>query len=146
MTSSLGQAADLCIVLGPIEEACPLGLAPSASTTALMAVGDALALLVSRMRDFSPEDFALYHPGGSLGRRLTRVEEVMRTGRQLRRAHVDETAREIFVRLAGPRRRSGAILIEDDDITCGVSSPTATWRDCSRSGGRLIWTAGSARL
>ncbi|MGA9926105.1 MAG: KpsF/GutQ family sugar-phosphate isomerase [Isosphaeraceae bacterium] len=114
-TSSLGQAADLCIALGPIEEACPLGLAPSASTTALMAVGDALALLVSRMRDFSPEDFALYHPGGSLGRKLTRVEDVMRTGRQLRRAHIEETVREIFVRLAGPRRRSGAILIEDAD-------------------------------
>jgi arabinose-5-phosphate isomerase len=114
-TSSLGQAADLCIALGPIEEACPLGLAPSASTTALMAVGDALALLVSRMRNFSPEDFALYHPGGSLGRKLTRVEDVMRTGRQLRRAHVEETVREIFVRLAGPRRRSGAILIEDAD-------------------------------
>ncbi len=114
-TSSLGQAADLCIALGPIEEACPLGLAPSASTTALMAVGDALALLVSRMRDFSPEDFALYHPGGSLGRKLTRVEDVMRTGRQLRRAHVEETVRAIFVRLAGPRRRSGAILIEDAD-------------------------------
>jgi arabinose-5-phosphate isomerase len=114
-TSSLGQAADLCIALGPIEEACPLGLAPSASTTALMAVGDALALLVSRMRDFSPEDFALYHPGGSLGRKLTRVEDVMRTGRQLRRAHGEETVRAIFVRLAGPRRRSGAILIEDAD-------------------------------
>jgi arabinose-5-phosphate isomerase len=113
-TSSLGQAADLCVALGPIEEACPLGLAPSASTTALMAVGDALALLVSRMRAFSPEDFALYHPAGSLGRKLSRVEDVMRTGRQLRRAHVDETVREVFVRLAGPRRRSGAVLIEDD--------------------------------
>ena len=79
-----------------------------------MAVGDALALLVSRLREFSPEDFALYHPGGSLGRKLTRVEEVMRTGKQIRRAHVDETVREIFVRLAGPRRRSGAVLIEDD--------------------------------
>ncbi|MBV8488022.1 MAG: KpsF/GutQ family sugar-phosphate isomerase [Planctomycetaceae bacterium] len=113
-TSSLGQAADLCVALGPIEEACPLGLAPSASTTALMAVGDALALLVSRMRAFSLEDFALYHPAGSLGRKLTRVEDVMRTGRQIRRAHVDETVRQVFVRLAGPRRRSGAVLIEDD--------------------------------
>ncbi len=84
--SSLGRAADLCIALGPIEEACPLGLAPSASTTALMAVGDALALLVSRMRDFTAEDFALYHPAGSLGRKLMRVEDVMRTERQLRRA------------------------------------------------------------
>ena len=65
--SSLGRAADLCVALGPIEEACPLGLAPSASTTVMMAVGDALALLVSRMRDFSAEDFALYHPGGEPG-------------------------------------------------------------------------------
>jgi arabinose-5-phosphate isomerase len=114
-SSSLGQASDLCVALGPIEEACPLGLAPSASTTALMAVGDALALLVSRMRDFSPEDFALYHPAGSLGRKLTRVEEVMRSGKQLRRAHIEETARQVFVRLAGPRRRSGAVLIEDHE-------------------------------
>ena len=91
--STLGQAADLCVALGPIEEACPLGLAPSASTTVLMAVGDALALLVSRMRGFTADDFALYHPAGSLGRKLTRVEEVMRTGRQLRRAHVEETVR-----------------------------------------------------
>lgn len=119
--SSLGQAADLCVALGPIEEACPLGLAPSASTTALMAVGDALALLVSRMRDFRAEDFALYHPAGTLGRKLSRVEDVMRTGPQLRRARVEETVREVFVRLAGPRRRSGAVLVEDaDDLLVGI--------------------------
>ncbi len=112
--SSLGQASDLCVALGPVEEACPLGLAPSASTTVLMAVGDALALLVSRMRDFTADQFALYHPAGSLGRKLARVEEVMRTGGQLRRAHIAETVRAVFVRLAGPRRRSGAVLIEDD--------------------------------
>jgi arabinose-5-phosphate isomerase len=115
--SSLGRAADICIALGPVAEACPLGLAPSASTTVLMAVGDALALLVSRMREFTAEDFALYHPAGSLGRKLTRVEEVMRTERQLRRAHVDEPVRSVFVRLAGPRRRSGAVLIVDEEGT-----------------------------
>jgi arabinose-5-phosphate isomerase len=114
-TSSLGHAADLCIALGPIEEACPLGLAPSASTTVLMAVGDALALLVSRMRDFRAEDFALYHPGGSLGRKLLRVEDVMRTGNRIRRARSDESVRAVFIRLAGPRRRSGAVLIEDEE-------------------------------
>jgi arabinose-5-phosphate isomerase len=113
--STLGRAADLCVALGPIEEACPLGLAPSASTTVLMAVGDALALLVSRMRDFRAEDFARYHPAGSLGRKLTRVEEVMRTGHQIRRASASETVRAVFVRLAGPRRRSGAVLVEDED-------------------------------
>lgn len=112
--STLGRAADLCVALGPVQEACPLGLAPSASTTALMAVGDALALLVSRMRDFRAEDFAVYHPAGTLGRKLTRVEDVMRTGAHIRRARPDETVRDVFVRLAGPRRRSGALLIEDD--------------------------------
>jgi arabinose-5-phosphate isomerase len=80
-----------------------------------MAVGDALALLVSRMRDFQPEDFALYHPAGSLGRKLARVEDVMRTGRQLRRARPRQTVREVLVSLAGPRRRSGAVLVEDED-------------------------------
>jgi arabinose-5-phosphate isomerase len=112
-TSTLGRQADLCIALGPIAEACPLGLAPSASTTAMMAVGDALALLVSRMRDFRPEDFLRYHPGGSLGRKLTRVEEVMRTGHHVRTAPPDETVRSVFVRLGGARRRSGAVLVTD---------------------------------
>lgn len=113
-TSSLGRQADLCVTLGPIEEACPLGLAPSASTTALMAVGDALALLVSRMRDFRAEDFALYHPGGSLGRRLTRVEDVMRTGPHVRVAGEQESVRGVFVRLGGARRRTGAIMVVDE--------------------------------
>jgi arabinose-5-phosphate isomerase len=120
-SSTLGQAADLCVALGPIEEACPLGLAPSASTTVLMAVGDALALLVSRMRDFTADDFALFHPAGTLGRKLARVEEVMRTGKHLRRAQLGQTVREVFVRLAGPRRRSGAVLIEDrNSILMGI--------------------------
>jgi arabinose-5-phosphate isomerase len=111
--SSLGRGSDLCIALGPVEEACPLGLAPSASTTAMMAVGDALALLVSRLRDFRAEDFALYHPAGSLGRKLARVDDVMRTGRQLRRARPSQSVREVLVARGGPRRRSGAVLVED---------------------------------
>jgi arabinose-5-phosphate isomerase len=113
-SSSLGRKADLCISLGPIEEACPLGLAPSASTTAMMAVGDALALLVSRMRDFRAEDFALYHPGGNLGRRLAYVEDLMRTKGRLRKAPASLSVRQVFVSLAGPRRRSGAVLIVDE--------------------------------
>lgn len=113
--SSLGRAANLCITLGAIEEACPLGLAPSASTTAMMAVGDALALLVSRMRDFRAEDFALFHPAGSLGHKLKRVEDVMRAGRMLRTAEPQETVREVLVRQGGARRRTGAILVVGDE-------------------------------
>ncbi len=77
----------------------------------MMAVGDALALLVSRLRDFRAEDFALIHPAGSLGRKLARVEDLMRTGRHLRTARPEESVREVLVRLGGARRRSGAILI-----------------------------------
>jgi arabinose-5-phosphate isomerase len=113
--SSLGRAADLCVALGPVEEACPLGLAPSASTTVLMAVGDALALLVSRKRDFRAEDFALYHPGGSLGRKLSYVEDVMRPVRALRCARPEQTVRDVLIAQAGPRRRSGAVLVLDPE-------------------------------
>lgn len=67
------------------------------------------------MRDFTAADFARYHPGGNLGRKLTSVQEVMRTGIHIRQAHMDEAVRSVFIRLAGPRRRSGAVLITDDD-------------------------------
>ena len=114
-TSSLGKTSDLCVALGPIAEACPLGLAPSASSTAMMAVGDALALLVSRLRNFRAEDFALNHPGGNLGRRLAFVEDLMRTDRRLRRSHRSQD-RPRGVRRSGgtSTRRSGAVLIVDD--------------------------------
>jgi arabinose-5-phosphate isomerase len=75
--SSLGVLAAVTIEMGKIKEACPLGLAPSASTTALMALSDALALTVMKLRKFSPDDFALFHPAGQLGRKLIRVAEAM---------------------------------------------------------------------
>jgi arabinose-5-phosphate isomerase len=76
----LARGADLVVPLGPIEEACPLGLAPTASTAALLALGDALAMTVLESRPFDREDFALYHPAGRLGRGLMKVQEVMRQG------------------------------------------------------------------
>ncbi len=79
----------------------------------MMALGDALALLVSHWREFRPEDFAVYHPGGSLGKRLSRVEDVMRTGPHIRLANADETIRDVFIRLGGARRRTGAIMVVD---------------------------------
>jgi arabinose-5-phosphate isomerase len=79
--SSLAVLADVHLDAGVEREACPLGLAPTASTTAAMALGDALALALLDARGFSAEDFARSHPGGTLGRRLlTRVDEVMRSG------------------------------------------------------------------
>lgn len=76
-SSPLAQAADVILDIGPIEEACALGLAPTTSTTAMLAVGDALALLAQERRGFSRHDFARLHPAGSLGRGLLTVREVM---------------------------------------------------------------------
>ena len=78
--SSLGRVSDVVVELGRIEEACPLGLAPSASTTALLALGDALALCVQKARGFDQENYAFFHPAGELGRKLQKVADVMRTG------------------------------------------------------------------
>ena len=79
--SPLAQMSDAHLDVGVSEEACPLNLAPTASTTAALAMGDALAVVLLDARGFSPEDFARSHPGGALGRRLlTHVRDVMRTG------------------------------------------------------------------
>ena len=81
--SSLGRHADVVLDLGEIKEPCPLQLAPSASTTAMLALGDALALTVLKARAFSKTDYARLHPGGALGRKLLQVKEIMRTGDRL---------------------------------------------------------------
>ena len=111
--STLGKCAAVTLDLGAIREACPLGLAPSASTTAMLALGDALALVLSQMRHFSEEDFARFHPGGSLGRKLAKVEEAMRPLEQCRIARVDQTVREALLQ-SRPGRRTGAVMIVDD--------------------------------
>jgi arabinose-5-phosphate isomerase len=112
--STLARRADVALVIGPLEEACPLGLAPSTSTTAMIAVGDALAFVLSRQRDFSHEDFARFHPAGSLGRRLLKVEGIMRRGRELRLAGVNDAVREVFARARLEGRRSGAVMLTDE--------------------------------
>jgi arabinose-5-phosphate isomerase len=113
-SSTLGQAAAVVLEMGPLQEACALGLAPSTSTTVMAALGDALALVVSRLRGFGPADFARFHPAGSLGRQLMRVEEAMRPLSECRSARDTLSVRQV---LAGHRqrgRRSGAILLIDD--------------------------------
>jgi arabinose-5-phosphate isomerase len=111
--SSLARSATVTLDLGPIQEACSLGLAPSTSTTAMLALGDALALVMSRMRQFSPRDFVRFHPGGNLGRRLTSVNEVMRPLAECRVASADLSVREVFTAVHRPGRRTGAIMLVD---------------------------------
>ena len=109
--STLGRHSDLVVELGPIDEAGPYGLAPSASTTAMLALGDALALVVQEGRNFGPQDFARFHPGGDLGRKLMRVGELMRREDRNPQIHSGATllqAIEVMTRTPG---RPGATSV-----------------------------------
>ena len=112
--SSLAQACDACLALGDIEEACPLNLAPTASTTAMLAVGDALALALARRRDFKADDFHRMHPGGMLGAGLRPVLEAVRfrVGRNLPCVQASGTLADAL-REAGDGRRAGALMVVD---------------------------------
>jgi arabinose-5-phosphate isomerase len=127
--STLARHATVSIVIGPLEEVCPLGLAPSTSTTVTLAVGDALAFVLSRMRGFRHEDFARFHPGGSLGRKLLPVDAVMRRGSALRLACCDDTVREVFAQARQAGRRTGAVMLID---TAGTLRGLFTDSDLAR--------------
>ena len=144
--STLGRAAAVTIELGPLEEACALGLAPSTSTTAMLAVGDALALVVSQMRRFSREDFARFHPGGNLGYKLSKVEQHMRPLEQCRVAGEEQTVREVLIarQHAGPANR-GHDARRSSRADWRASSPTAISPGCSSTAATASWTARSAR-
>jgi arabinose-5-phosphate isomerase len=119
--STLARGATVALVYGPLVEACPLALAPSTSTTVMLALGDALAFVLSDLRQFSAEDFARYHPAGSLGRKLMRVEAAMRSGTEVRLASADDTVRAVFARTRSAGRRTGAVMLTDaDGRLCGL--------------------------
>jgi arabinose-5-phosphate isomerase len=110
--SALAQAADVHLDAAVDAEACPLGLAPTASTTAALALGDALALVLLDARGFSAEDFARSHPGGTLGRRLlTRVADIMRTGDALPVSPASATLAEAIVEMS--RKGMGMTAVVD---------------------------------
>ncbi len=112
--STLGRHSDLVLELGRIDEAGPHGLAPSASTTAMLALGDALALVVQEGRNFGPEDFARFHPGGDLGRKLMKVGELMRTGERNPCVRDEATVLEAIEVMTRTPGRPGATSVVDD--------------------------------
>jgi len=105
-SSSLGRQSSVTLPLGDLEEACPLGLAPTTTTAVMLALGDALALVLSQLKGFCQEDFARCHPAGNLGRRLDRVSEVMRPLDQCRVALETQSVRQVFVEASIPGRES----------------------------------------
>lgn len=112
--SSLAKYSDVVLCMGEVSEACPLGVAPSVSTTCMLAVGDALAFTVMKARNFGVEDFARFHPGGSLGAKLITVEQSMmfRPGEKLPLAKTTDTIADLLT--AGRDvKRHGAVMIVD---------------------------------
>ena len=115
--STLATEADVTLNAGVAEEACPLGLAPTASTAAAMALGDALAMALLEARGFTAEDFARSHPGGSLGRRLlTHVRDVMRTGEAIPTVRLQATLTQALFEITGKGMGMTAVLNADGTL------------------------------
>ncbi|MDW8467132.1 MAG: KpsF/GutQ family sugar-phosphate isomerase [Chloroherpetonaceae bacterium] len=110
LRSTLAMRADVVLDVSVSKEADPFNLAPTTSTTAMLAMGDALAVALMRLKNFSPERFAQFHPSGALGRRLTmRVEEVMATGDRLPLVAENASLREVILEMTA--KRFGAALV-----------------------------------
>jgi arabinose-5-phosphate isomerase len=101
--STLGQASDVTLSCHVAEEACPMNLAPTASTTATLALGDALAMALSTRKGFKPENFADLHPGGRLGRRLMRVEALMQVGDAIPRVELTAAVPDVIHEMSSKR-------------------------------------------
>ncbi len=111
--STLAKYSDIHLYLNVEKEACPLNLAPTSTSTATLALGDALAVAVFEMKGFTAEDFAKYHPGGSLGKKLMRVKEIMHTGEELPLVSPSTSLKETVITIS--EKGFGATFVVDKD-------------------------------
>ena len=118
--STLAAAADVALDCSVAQEACALGLAPTASTTTMLALGDALAVTLSERRGFKEEDFANLHPGGKLGKRLARVESLMHSGDALPRVTPATKMPDVIYEMS--RKKLGVTAVVDGDRLVGIVS------------------------
>ena len=118
--STLASSADVALDCSISEEACSLGLAPTASTTTMLALGDALAVALSEKRGFREEDFANLHPGGKLGKRLARVESLMHSGDSVPRVTANTKMPDVIYEMS--RKKLGMTVVVDGDRLLGVIS------------------------
>lgn len=136
--STLGSFAEIVIEMGAIEEACPMGLAPTASTLAMLALGDALALVTLQKRGFGPADYAMLHPGGSLGRQFIKVDEIMRKGNRHPIVRVGVSVKDALAAITEAQGRAGAVCIVDQDgILVGIFTDGDLRRTVQRNIGLL---------
>jgi arabinose-5-phosphate isomerase len=137
VSSTLALASDVVIDVGIRQEACPLGLAPTASTTAMLAMGDALAMAVLEKRGFNEEDYAALHPGGGLGVRLRRVENVMHTGEQVPAVAPQTRMPDVIYEMSRKGMGHAAVVTEQGRLV-GIISDGDLRRVLEREGNRAL--------
>ena len=130
--STLATASEVALDCSVPGEACGLGLAPTASTTAMLALGDALAIAVSLRRGFRAEDFAALHPGGKLGKRLATVHQLMHTGEDVPRVTVETSMKDVIYEMS--RKKLGMTVVEREGKLAGVISDGDLRRLLEREG------------
>jgi arabinose-5-phosphate isomerase len=120
--STLSQHSDVVLCMGELSEACPLGVAPSVSTTCMLAIGDALAFTVMKERKFSVEDYVRFHPGGSLGAKLMTVEQSMifKQGEKLPIAEVTDTVKQMLKKTKDVKRHGAVMVVDRDGKLAGI--------------------------
>lgn len=135
--SSLARNAEVVLNLGVNREACPLNLAPSTSTTASLAMGDALALSLLKKKGFRTEDFALLHPGGSLGRKLLKVKDIMRRGEDNPTVKAQTPLKKVLYAITSARAGSCSIVSRRGKLV-GIFTDGDLRRHLRRGGEKIL--------
>jgi arabinose-5-phosphate isomerase len=137
LKSTIAQASDIVLDVSVNEEACSLNLAPTASTTVAMAVGDALAVALLEKRDFRHDDFAALHPAGSLGKRLLRIEKVMHAGDRLPRVAPETPMADVFHEMSA-KKLGMTTVINADGTLAGILTDGDLRRLMEKHGGKVV--------
>ncbi|HEV2492441.1 MAG TPA: KpsF/GutQ family sugar-phosphate isomerase [Terriglobia bacterium] len=136
--STLGQSSDVVIDVGIREEACPLGLAPTASTTAMLAMGDALAIALLERRGFTEDDYAALHPAGRLGVKLRRVEHLMHTGDSLPSVRPATPLADVIYEISRKGLGHAAVVEDGNNRLVGIISDGDLRRFFQKQGNRAL--------
>jgi arabinose-5-phosphate isomerase len=138
--SRLAEHSDIVLCMGELDEACPLGVAPSVSTTCMLAVGDALALTVMKAREFSVEDFARFHPAGSLGAKLITVEQSMmlKAGEKLPLAKASDTVRIMLAENSDVKRHGAVMVVDGKGKLFGIVTDADLRRQIAAKGEKVF--------
>ena len=138
--SRLAAHSDIILCMGELDEACPFGVAPSVSTTCMLAVGDAIALTVMKAKNFSVEDYARFHPAGSLGTKLITVEQSMmfKAGEKLPLAKTTDTIRQLLDKNSDIKRHGAVMIVDSDSKLAGIVTDADLRRVLAQNGAKAF--------